>query len=150
LVVSVDSLDSEIYSRIRKKGNLSIVLENLKKLKFYDESRIKRGLGTMNLRLSVLFQKDNWHELGNFHDFALENNLKIFRTFLLEPKEYSMLSLAEEKRVEILDFYLHNLRQDQLKYVRRILLPLLDSLTPILRAQYLLMLNEKSNQSALV
>lgn len=137
LIVSLDSLEPETYRKIRKGGELSIPLSNLDRLLEYDETRLARGLGGLNIHLSFLIQKDNWHEIGAFHDFAKRKKTDIFRIFLYEPEVHSLLSLTEEEREKIVEHYFTKLTYEQLTSSRRAFLPLLDSLAPLARA-YLL------------
>lgn len=134
LIVSLDSLVPQNYQKIRKKGNLELALTTLDDLMAYDKDRIARGIGTMNIRVNFLVQKDNWQELGSFQEFKNRKGVEIFRTFLLEPFEHSLLSLPESGKQEVLDYYLENLKPEQMNL--RIILPLLDSVHPIHKAQF--------------
>lgn len=143
LIISIDSLDPMIYPKIRTKGTLSIVLDNLERLIQYDQSRIERGLDSLNIHLSFLVQQDNWHEIGEFHEFAKRKQLKVFRIFLYEPEQFSLLSLPEVEREKILEYYCKHLTPEQLKHSMRIYLPLLDSLNPLAKSFFLLEINKK-------
>ena len=134
LIVSLDSLVPENYEKIRKKGNLDLALSNLDDLMAYEKDRIARGLSPLNIKINFLVQKDNWRELGSFQDFRVQKGVEIFRTFLYEPFEHSLLSLPENERVEILEYFLTHLTKEQT--AMRVILPLLDSVHPIYRAQY--------------
>jgi cyclic pyranopterin phosphate synthase len=143
LIVSIDSLRPETYAEIRRGGTLKVVLENLDLLIEYDRDRVRRGLGSLNIQAAFLIQKDNWDELAAIHDFGIHKNIKVFRIFLYEPTEHSLLSLTEQEREEILDHYLASLSQKQLESSRRILLPLLESLPRVSRARYMLELSQR-------
>ncbi len=134
LIVSIDSLIPESYAKIRKKGNLSLALSTLDDLIDYDKDRVARGLSSLNIHANFLVQKDNWKELGSFHDFKIAKGVHVFRTFLHEPFEHSLLSLPENERESILEYFLKNLRKEQMSM--RVILPLLDSVHPIYKAQY--------------
>ncbi len=134
LIVSLDSLVPGNYAKIRKKGDLDLALSTLDDLLDYEQDRIKRGLSPLNIRINFLVQKDNWQELADFHTFKKNKKVEIFRTFLYEPFEHSLLSLPEAERERILNFYMENLKPEQVAF--RVILPLLDSLAPIYRAQY--------------
>lgn len=135
LIVSIDSLNPTNYSKIRKKGNLDLALETLRNLREYEKDRLSRGLSWLGIRVNFLVQKENWRELGDFYNFKVNEGFEIFRTFLYEPIEHSLLSLSEKEREEILDYYFLSLEKEQLSL--RVVLPLIDSLKPIARAQYL-------------
>ena len=138
LIVSLDSLNPTTYSKIRKLGRLEVPLANLDRLLEYDQSRIERGLGPLNIYLSFLIQRDNWRELGDFHEFAKRKGTRIFRIFLYEPRKHSLLSLRLAERERIVEHYIHELSYDQLIHSRRAFLPLLDSLPALARARLLL------------
>lgn len=143
LTVSIDSLDPASYSKIRKNGDLGRLLETVDRLIAYDRSRIERGLGSLNLHVCFLVQKDNWMELANFHRYAREKGVRHFLIFLFEPFEYSLLDLPESRREEILRFYVESLSREDLNLSRKVFLPLLDSLPKIARASHLLEFRER-------
>ena len=143
LIMSIDSLNPDTYAKIRKKGDLSIVLANLDSLIEYDQDRLRRGLGSLNLRITFLIQRDNWRELGEFHEFAKAKKLEIFRTFLYEPEDLSLLTLPVIEREQILETYVNELSREQLLHSRRTVLPLLDSLPVISRARLLMKMRDK-------
>lgn len=131
IIVSLDSLNEASYKIIRKKGDLKKALSTLDALQEYDKFRIENGLGGLNIKVNFLFQKENWKELGDVYNFSKDRDVEIFRTFLHEPSQYSMLDFSEEKRAEILEWYFANLNLDQIEHGIRIIRPLLDSLSPI-------------------
>ncbi len=143
LVVSMDSLNPETYSTIRRRGTLEVVQANLDRLIEYDESRALRGMPRLGLKINFLVQKDNWSELGDFHEYGKRKGVEIFRTFMNEPFEHSLLSLPEANREEILGTYLDRLTSEQLESSVRILLPLMDSVAPLARADFLLQLKKR-------
>ena len=138
LIVSIDSLDPVTYPKIRVKGDLEVVLANLDRLVEYDQERLARGLGTLNIHLSYLVQQDNWMEAARFHDFAQEKGVSIFRIFLREPYQYSLLALPETEREGILEHYFRTMTREQLMHSRRIVTPLLESLSPLARSAMIL------------
>jgi MoaA/NifB/PqqE/SkfB family radical SAM enzyme len=142
LIVSVDSLDPKIYSKIRKNGDLTVVLENIDRLLEYNESRIARGLGGLNIYVNFLVQQDNWHELTKFHQYGFIKKVEHFLIFLYEPHSMSLLALAEKERENILEFYFKTLSRDELAHSRKIFLPLLDSLSALSKRHYLLELQK--------
>lgn len=128
LIISVDSFEVESYAKIRKKGNLSIVLKTIEDLIVYEKDRVSRGLSPLSMNLNFLIQKDNWKEVKSAIDYCLERNIHPFLTFCHEPLEYSLLSLELSERIDILNYYLDNLTWDYLTQIRRITVPLLESL----------------------
>lgn len=131
IIVSLDSLQDETYTTIRKKGSLTMALSTLKALQDYDLWRMKNNLSGLNIRVNFLIQQINWRELGDVYVFAQEQNVAVFRTFLYEPEKYSLLALTEDERVQILDWYFTNLSTDQLRHSMRIIRPLIDSVSAI-------------------
>lgn len=134
IIVSLDSLVPENYTKIRKKGDLKKALATLNDLQAYEQSRIQRGFSPLNIRVNFLVQKDNWQELGSFQDFKKSQGVEIFRTFLYRPFEHSLLSLSENEKEEVLSFYRNNLTAEQM--AMRVILPLLDSVSPVVKAQF--------------
>lgn len=155
LTVSVDSLNSETYAKIRKKGRLKMVLDNLDRLLEYDQSRIQRGLGSLSLRLTFVIQRDNWKEIGDFYDYGKKMGLPVFRAFVREPKHCSLLTLSDKEKNEILNYYADHLTKEQWLHSRRVILPIMDSLPAVDRAQHLLQFHNRffkplENQAAQV
>jgi cyclic pyranopterin phosphate synthase len=142
LTISMDSLNPETYAKIRRKGRLQMVLDNLKRLQEYDHSRLERGLPSLSLRISFAVQKDNWKELGDFHEFGKKMNLPIFRAFVYEPKSCSLLTLSPSEKEELLDFCRNTLTKEQWLHSRRAIVPVMDSLPAVDRARHLLEFRE--------
>ncbi|MEK6627161.1 MAG: SPASM domain-containing protein [Bdellovibrionota bacterium] len=131
IIISLDSLNEKTYSHIRKKGDLKKALAALDALQEYDQWRARNGLGGLNIKINFLFQQDNWQELGDVYNFSKKQPVDVFRTFLYEPEQYSLLSCSEDKRIEILEWYFLNLSADQLLHSMRVIRPLLDSLSSL-------------------
>lgn len=144
LTVSMDSLIPEVYARIRRRGRLQVVLDNLTDLIAYDRDRRDRGLDSLNLKVSFTVQRDNWREVASFHDFSVRTGLPVFRAFVYEPKDCSLLTLSEDEREGILRHYFATMSAEQLLHSRRVILPLLDSLPPLRRCENLLLWRERS------
>lgn len=137
IIVSLDSVNEETYLRIRKNGNYQQALQTLRDLKEYSSQRVTEGKSSLGLKVNFLFQQDNWQELGEIQKFENREGVEAFRTFLYEPKELSLLDLPEEKRKEILFWYLNKIDIANLKYCWRILKPLSDSLQLIDKVEFL-------------
>ncbi|MAF78470.1 MAG: hypothetical protein CME60_09925 [Halobacteriovoraceae bacterium] len=143
LILSVDSLNPDVYAKIRKPGNLSVVLKTIEDLVHYDKERIETGLGSMNMNLNFLIQKDNWTEAAEVIHFCLKRNIHPFITFCYTPSEYSLLDLSEEKRIEILHYYLNTLNWGELTLIKRITAPLIHSLPKMAKYEALTALEKK-------
>ena len=94
LILSVDSLNPEVYAKIRYPGNLEIVLRNIDFLVKYEEDRIKSGRSPLNMNLNFLVQKDNWKEIPHVIDYCLERNIHPFITFCYRPLQLSVESVS--------------------------------------------------------
>lgn len=134
LIISLDCVTSEFYSKIRKKGNLEKAINTMRALKSYEKERFERGLSPLNIKINFLFQRDNWKDLALIGKFSIDEEVSIFRTFLYEPADLSLLTLSELQRQDILDWYFSNMNVTDLKNSMRVIRPLLDSLTPINKA----------------
>jgi cyclic pyranopterin phosphate synthase len=136
LMISIDSLEMDTYAIIRKKGNLELVLKNIKMLKEYEADRISRGKSGFSMNLNALIQKDNWREAKNFIDWGLENEIHPFVKFCYEPVEHSLLDLSPEEKMNILDEYLEY-EWDYLSLLKRVWYPVVDSISTPHKAYYL-------------
>ncbi len=137
LIISIDSVQPETYAKIRKKGKLAVVLENLDRLLVYEKERLSRGLSSLGIRVNFLYQRDNAMELKDSHDFEKVRGVKVFRTFCYEPAEHSILSAGESEREAILEKYISELNFDEISQSMRVILPVLDSLSPLAKAHHL-------------
>ncbi|WP_127718484.1 radical SAM protein [Halobacteriovorax sp. HLS] len=143
LIVSIDSLDKENYARIRKKGNLDVVLDNLDRVIEYEKDRISRGKSSLGLNLNFLVMKENWKEVENVFSFCKEKDIFPFITFCYEPEEYSLLTLDDDNKKEVLNYYL-SLNEVQIFMLSRVIKPVLMSLeNKIDQANFLLEYKEK-------
>lgn len=131
LIISLDSTKEGTYKIIRKKGDFNKALNTLKELQQYDKWRVENGLTSLNIKINFLFQQENWSELGDVYNFSKTHNVEVFRTFLYEPEQYSLLSLPESRRIEMLEWYFKELSLDQILNSTRVIRPLLDSLMPV-------------------
>lgn len=109
LDVSIDSLKSELYSKLRSNGKLELLLENLDKIdKKVRESGIKGPIITLHMVISNM----TWTEMEDVAEFAFARGYGIqlgnyeerintiaFKTGMLKPIEY----LSEEEQNKIRD-----------------------------------------------
>lgn len=137
LIVSIDSLIPEVYAKIRKPGKLSLVLAALEDILAY-----RKEVKDFTIRINFLVQKDNWREVFDYIQFCLEKEVNPFLTFLYAPEEYSLLTASVEERRNILEFYFESLTTIEAVYLKRVLLPLIHSMPPIDRADYLSRLHQ--------
>jgi len=132
LIISVDSLIPEVYAKIRKPGRLELVLKTLEDILDYRQSG-----KNFDIRMNFLVQKDNWHEVFDVLDFCYKKEINAFITFLYEPLEFSLLTEPESVRKEIVDYYFAGLNSMKAVHLKRVLMPLVESLPALDRAHYL-------------
>lgn len=142
-IISIDSVNPETYSKIRIKGNVDIVKNNIRRLQGYNQSRKE----PFNFRFNFLVVHENWREVKDMLDFCAENEAHPFIDFCYMPKENSLLTLDHEKRVEILNYYIKTLSWDEFIFCMRVINPLLDSLDKLAKAEILIRINELRKRS---
>ena len=144
IILSLDSLDPISYAKIRKLGQLEFVLKNIEEFLLYQEERVSAGLSPLHFRLNCVVQKDNWSEVSPIIQFCLARKIIPFLTFVYFPKEFSLLTLSQEERLKILDFYFDHLTKTELIFSQRIIMPLVRSLEKIEYVRFLDKMREHS------
>lgn len=132
LIISIDSLIPSVYAKIRKPGKLELVLKTLDDILDY-----RNAVKSFDIRMNFLVQKDNWREVFDVLDFCYSKKINPFITFLYEPTEFSILTETEIVRKEILEYYFSQLNPSKAVHLKRILMPIIESLPVIDRAHYL-------------
>lgn len=143
IIMSVDSLDEMTYAKIRHPGKLSFVLKNIENMVEYNKKRTHLGKSDIRLVWNFLVQKDNWQEVPAVIQYVESRGIVPLISFLYDPSDFSLLTLPEEKRLDIFIHYMNTLTQNQVVQTMKVLTPLLDSLPPLLKANALLEMNEK-------
>jgi|SRR6185312_9945540 len=110
--LSLDSLDAKTYAQIRKRGELKKPLATLQKWIEYNSERRTQNR-EFQLIISMAVQKSNFHEIENFLKFGRMLSIGISFQFVEEPLSQSLLSLASDQKLRILDQLLT--LQDQMK-----------------------------------
>lgn len=146
IIVSIDSLNPDVYSKIRKLGDLKFVLKNIDELIKYQEMRIEASKSGLQIRLNFLTQKDNWFELKEIIQFCLNKKIIPFITLLHDPLDFSILNLDHEERIKILNFYFQTLNREELLLTQRVLKPLIRSLDKINYVSFMMLLNDRMIQ----
>jgi molybdenum cofactor biosynthesis enzyme MoaA len=98
-VLSLDSIDTETYSKIRQGGNLNEVLKNFM---IFNDS-MKRKSHTM--QISVCPLRSNRFEIPEIVRFANDNNCKIFFNQVEKPENLSLKNIPEKILSEIIEIY---------------------------------------------
>lgn len=125
IIVSIDSLIPEVYSKIRLKGELARTLRTLEDLCAYRDSRQKDR--PFPLCMEMVVQPLNYTEAGEYIRFARERGIQPGFTFLLDPAEQSPLILEAGERRRILDFYEDLYAETGEERLKRVITPLKDS-----------------------
>jgi cyclic pyranopterin phosphate synthase len=145
IIVSTDSLDTDVYSKVRAGGRLEKFMSTVADLISYDQDRRRSGKGGLNLTINSTIQILNWREIPSLIDFADKNGfLKANIAFLYSPKKLSLLSLSERERESILEHLTENLSGDHLTRSREVLRPLLESVSPLFRANIVAAIAQKT------
>jgi len=108
--VSIDSLDPDLYSKIRINGKLSDVFTNFEIYKKYcGEDK--------DLSVMVNPMRNNWHEMIDFVEFADYHEVNLWYNTILYPKQWAIWNLPPDKLKEIyevlsgkLERYKNNMR----------------------------------------
>lgn len=130
LVISIDSLIPEVYHEIRYPGQLSVVLENLDRILEYNKEREERGLGSFDISVNFLIMKNNWKEAESAVDFFSSKGIHPLITYCYEPIEYSLSSLNESQKMEILNFYLESIKEwNKFAMILKVIRPIVDELS---------------------
>lgn len=135
IILSIDSLDPEMYSKIRKEGDLNIVLKNLEALKQYEAERVERGLSDLQLSLHYLVMKNNIQELPELVEFVDKHNLRLTINNCYEPKELSLWDYDPEREYQEAKRILDICSDYQVFRLMRFFLSVANDLPKILKAQ---------------
>ena len=95
LIVSISGITREIYERYHRRGNLSLVIENLKHLIDY---RKKMHLFNPIIELKYLTFKYNAYQVPEALRLAGEIGVDIFRSHIAGGPEEEIIQMDEEKK----------------------------------------------------
>lgn len=82
--VSLDSLNAENLSKIRKGSDLSLIIQNLKHFKKITKNPVSLTITPMRM---------NWEEIPDLVRFANKNGYQIFFNTMIQPQSLSLWSL---------------------------------------------------------
>jgi len=125
--VSLDSLVSETYSKIRLKGELSKALSTVENLLQYQEKRKTQGR-PFQLLASMCVQILNWSEIEQFLNFSLENGIVPIFQFSNLPDETSLLHLPLSERRKIFSYLFSLMEKYGPEVLQPVSIPLKESL----------------------
>ncbi|WP_372654781.1 SPASM domain-containing protein [Halobacteriovorax sp.] len=146
--VSLDSLDTNSYSKIRAPGELGKVLSTISDLKEYAIER-KNINRPFQLLTNFAIQRENVYEIVNMFRFCEENALDIFIQYVYFPSHFSPSTLDKKERVKILHYYFTNLNSDQLIQARRVLLALIDTFSKEEKTKFIKIYQVQTNNKIL-
>lgn len=127
IACSIDSLNGEVYAKLRPPGKLKITLKNLDNMLDFRQRRAISGRPFV-MSFNFLAQKENWKELPEIIRFAARNQMELYLILLRLPSVMSLLDFDEPKRREILDYYLREIPREDLFRANAITAPLAQSL----------------------
>jgi radical SAM protein with 4Fe4S-binding SPASM domain len=86
IIIGLDGYDQESYSYYRKKGDLALVLENMRKI---SKSRKKSNSKLPFIEAQCLIHKNNEKFIKRIRNLAFENGAEFFRTqfLLVDPND---------------------------------------------------------------
>lgn len=120
--VSIDSLEPNLFSHLRVKGELQKTLTFLDDLIVYNQSR---PMGRrFEINVNFVFQKENWRETEKIIRFTQQKGVGLYLLPLVAPREFSVHDLPENELVEIralLDNLLNQYDIKTLKELRKVI-----------------------------
>ncbi|MGE0174162.1 MAG: SPASM domain-containing protein [Oligoflexales bacterium] len=127
--VSVDSLDSNTYAAIRRKGNLETVKTFISDLVAYRSARAAEDRD-FGLVFSMCVLKRNWDEIPNFLRFCRENGaVPDLQYAFYDPSEENSLAFTTlEQKEHIVTMLLSNTKPSDQPWLAPILKPLQNSI----------------------
>ncbi len=121
--LSLDSVRSDTFAKIRVGGNLERAMATLSHLQEYQEVRTGRGQ-SFRLTVSMCVQRANWDEIDLFLNFCAGQNVTPILQFAFIPEETSLLTLPIKER----ELIVNSLAPLKLKWPEEILQPILSPL----------------------
>lgn len=142
--LSIDSLDPNTYSQIRRNGSLAKAMKTFDLLQEYEQTRIARGMSPLGITIHSVIQRSNWHEIPHILALRRERKVKVHLKFLFEPPELSLLGLSASEKLRILRSLLDALPGQELMMASPIFRVLLQGVKPIERAAFIVSFKEKT------
>lgn len=106
VIISIDSLNKEIFSKIRINSDYDLIIKNIFILKKFN----------FPITLNMVVQHYNAHELFSAYEFSKENNFHFYPILLTDPSTYSILNYQSDMINSLLNGYLlKNLEVKSLK-----------------------------------
>src|SRR5690606_28781783 len=86
LSISLDSLEKDIFEKIRKKSNFDLVMNNINILK----------KAIPKIFINMVIQKDNCDEVVKMYHWCQSEGFTFYPILLLYPDEFSVLKRSDE------------------------------------------------------
>ena len=100
LTISIDSVDKEIYEKIRRGGSFEKLIQNLE---IINKAR-RRYLSNMTTTLRCTIMKANYKQLDRFIEFAKDYEFDVVQMAPLSSDEYDPQNIFINKDIEILRY----------------------------------------------
>jgi MoaA/NifB/PqqE/SkfB family radical SAM enzyme len=98
IILSIDSVNRETYSKIRINGDFDRVMANLDYLRDYTKRK-----GTF-ISMAACPITLNWHELPDMLRFCTERDIYLYFNAVFSPAELSLRELPANELAEVIDF----------------------------------------------
>ena len=125
---SLDAVTQEVYEKVRERGDIGVVLKAIDDIVQYRKDRIAAGHEDFVININMTVQTHNWREMGDLVSLCLEKGGLPLILMLYRPSELSLLTLDTESRQKIVDYYFETIDWEVLKYCRRPVMALLESI----------------------
>ncbi len=127
--MSLDSLSNECYKKIRNK-DIHLVLENIHRFKNLQQSK------KFKLFITPTIGQINCHEVPLLISQCKKWNILIHLQFIYRPYSMSMLALPDDEKINILNYYLKELSENELIFAHPIVYPLISTLEQNIKKKY--------------
>jgi MoaA/NifB/PqqE/SkfB family radical SAM enzyme len=124
LTYSIDGVTKEVYEHIRGGAKFDRIIRSLKMIR---EARKKNESRKMSLRLHVVVMKSNYHQLGDFMDFAKEHGFDAIHLISMWGSQDREENIFYNNEKEALD-YIESVRYRLAEKAASLNIGLLDSL----------------------
>ena len=146
--LSLDAVSPEVYAKCREGGRIEVVLKTIDDIAQYRQERLEKNGLTFCFNINMTVHKNNWREMGDLVKFSLSKDAVPLVQLLYRPPELSLLNLPLKERKEIVDYYFNTLDWGILKYCRRTVYALLESLPETDETKYRMQLYDNVGTSA--
>jgi radical SAM protein with 4Fe4S-binding SPASM domain len=128
--ISLDTTHPEHYAKIRKGGDVNVVLKNIDDTLAYRKERVAKGEDNFLVTVNTTIYQENMWDLPDFVKYVRSlDDANLLVQFLYEPSQLSCLAMDEQERLRLLDFYFKEIPSEDRKSCQRVLTPLVESIT---------------------